>query len=98
MSRGGLPDGGRTRWTGGQGDELTLVAACRNVLRIVTAEEGTEFERELKPVIDEAKDRSTPFGEVWTDEYPPYQQLDRDHRTVKHEENYLAVVSRLKDP
>ena len=32
LSRGGSPEGGRTRWTREQGDEMTLVAACRDVL------------------------------------------------------------------
>jgi ribosomal protein S27AE len=30
LSRGGSPEEGRTRWTGEQGDEVTLVAACRD--------------------------------------------------------------------
>jgi ribosomal protein S27AE len=38
LDRGGSPAGGRTRWTGEQGDELTLVAACRDVLRVVSAD------------------------------------------------------------
>jgi hypothetical protein len=72
------------------GDELTLVAACCDVLRVVSAEEGTKFEDELKPVIEEAEDLSQSLGEVWTDEYPPYQQLERDHRTVVHDERYVS--------
>jgi len=79
LFRGGSPEGGRTRWSGEQGDELTLVAACRDVLRVVSAEEGTKFEDELKPVIVEAEDLSQSLGEVWTDEYPPYHQLERDY-------------------
>jgi len=90
LSRGGSPEGGRTRWSGEQGDEMTLVAACRDVLRVVSAEEGTRFDDELKPVIEEAEDLSQRLGEVWTDEYPPYQRLDRDHRTVVHDERYVS--------
>jgi len=90
LSRGGSPEGGRTRWSGDQGDELTLVAACREVLRVVSAEEETTFDDELKPVIEEAEDLSQSLGEVWTDEYPPYQQLEDDHRTVVHDERYVS--------
>jgi len=50
-SRGGSPEGGRTRWSGEQGDELTLVVACRDVLRVVSAEEGSKYEENLGPVI-----------------------------------------------
>ena len=34
LARGGSPEGGRTRWSGEQGDEMTLVAACRSCLRV----------------------------------------------------------------
>lgn len=42
-SRGGSPEGGRTRWTGEQGDEVTLIAACRDMLRGVAAQEGSDY-------------------------------------------------------
>jgi hypothetical protein len=90
LSRGRSPEGGRTRWSGEQGDEMTHVAARRDVLRVVSAEEGSKFEDEFNPVIEEAEDLSQQLGEVWTDEYPPYQQLERDHRTVVHDENYVS--------
>jgi hypothetical protein len=38
LSRGGSPEGGRTRWSGEQGDEMTLVAACRDVLQVASME------------------------------------------------------------
>ena len=41
-------------WTGEQGDELTLVAACRDVLRVVSAAEGTGYDEDLAPVIEES--------------------------------------------
>jgi len=69
---------------------LTLVGACHDVLRVVSAEEGTTFRDELKPVIEEAEDLSQPLGEVWTDDYPPYQQMEHDHRTVVHDERYVS--------
>ncbi|TSD09190.1 IS1595 family transposase [Haloglomus irregulare] len=90
LSRGGSPEGGRTRWTGDQGDELTLVAACRDVLRVISAEKGTRYDEELAPVLEEAQDLSQELGEVWTDEYPPYQQMNHDHRTVLHDEEYVS--------
>ena len=57
---GGHPEGGRTRATGGQGDEVTLVAACRDVLRMVSAQEGSDYEDDFGPVIEEADDLSQP--------------------------------------
>jgi len=40
LDGGGSPEGGRTRWTGEEGDEMTLVAACRDVLRVVSPSGG----------------------------------------------------------
>ena len=90
LDRGGSPEGGRTRWTGEQGDELTLVAACRDVLRVVSAEEGTNYDDELGPVIEEVDDLSQRLGEVWTDELPAYQAMEHEHRTVLHDEEYVS--------
>ena len=90
LSRGGSPEGGRTRWSGEQGDELTLVAACRDVLRVVSAEEGSAYDENLGPVIEEAGDLSQPLGEIWTDELPAYQGIEHDHRTVIHDEEYVS--------
>jgi len=92
LDRGGLPDpeGGRTRWTGEQGDEMVLVAACRDVLRVVSAQEGTDYEEDLAPVIEEADDLSQPLGEVRTDGLPAYQGMDHDHRTVIHDDGYVS--------
>jgi len=72
LDRGGSPDGGRTRWTGGQGDEVTLVAACRDVLLVVSAAEETDYDDDLAPVIEEVAAFSQPLGEVWTDGLPTY--------------------------
>lgn len=91
LSRGGSPEGGRTRWTGEQGDEMTLVAACRDVLRVVSAEEGSAYDENLGPVIEEAGDLSQRLGEIWTDELPAYQGMKHDHRTVCHDEEYVSA-------
>ncbi len=90
LSRGGSPEGGRTRWMGEQGDEMTLVAACRDVLRVVLAEEGSAYDKNLGPVIKVAGDLSQPLGEIWTDELPAYQGMEYDHQTVVHDEHYVS--------
>ena len=51
---------------------MTLVAACSDVLRVVSAEEGSAYAENLGPVIDEVGDLSQRLGEVWTDELPAY--------------------------
>ena len=56
LNRGGSPEGGRTRWTGKQGDEVTLIAACRDVLHVVSPQEGSDYEDALEPVIEWAED------------------------------------------
>lgn len=69
---------------------MVLVAACRDVLRVVSAQEGTEYEEDLAPVIEEADDLSQPLGKVWTDGLPAYEVMDHDHRTVIHDEGYVS--------
>jgi hypothetical protein len=61
LSRDGSPEPGRTRWTGEQGDEMTLVAACRDVLRVISAEERSKHDENPGPVIEEAGDLSQPL-------------------------------------
>jgi ribosomal protein S27AE len=90
LSRGGSPGPGRSRWTGEQGDEMTLVAACRDVLRVISAEEGSKYDENLGPVIEEAGDLSQPLGEIWTDELPAYQKMEHEHRTVVHDDEYVS--------
>jgi hypothetical protein len=82
LDRGGSPEGGRTRWTGEQGDEVTLVA--------VSAQEGSDYEDDLEPVIEEADDLSQPPGEVWTDRLPAYRGMKHNHRYVVHDEGYVS--------
>lgn len=45
---------------------MTLIGACRNVLRVLRTEPGTQPE-ELKPAVDEIKILSEKLNEVWPD-------------------------------
>ncbi|EMA53628.1 hypothetical protein C450_06952 [Halococcus salifodinae DSM 8989] len=90
LSRGGSGEPGRSRWEGAPGDKLTLVAASRDVLRVISAEEGSKYDENLGPVIEEAGDLSQPLGEIWTDELPAYQQMNHEHRTVVHDDKYVS--------
>ena len=69
---------------------MTLVAACRDVLRVVSAEEGSAYDENLGPVIEEAGDLSQRLGEIWTDELPAYQKMEHEHRTVVHDDEYVS--------
>jgi transposase-like protein len=42
-SRGGSSRSGRTHWRGRHGDQLTLVAACRDVLRVIRGQHGISY-------------------------------------------------------
>ena len=82
---GGSAEGGRTRWTRDQGDELTLVTAYRDVLRVVSAQEVSDYEDDLGPVIEEADDLSQPLGKAQTDGLPAYRGMEHDHQTGSHQ-------------
>jgi hypothetical protein len=60
------------------------------VLRVVSAQEGSDYEDDLEPVIDEADDLSQPLGEVWTDGLPAYRGMEHDHRYVVHDDGYVS--------
>ncbi len=60
------------------------------MLRVVSAEKGTNYDDKLGPVIEEVDDLSRPLGEVWTDEFPAYQAMENEHRTVLHDEEYVS--------
>ncbi len=89
-SRGGSSQRGRSRWRGRHGDQLTLVAACRDSLRVIRGQLGIDFSGDLEPVIQEAEDLSQRLGEVWTDGLQAYREMERDHRTVVHKERYVS--------
>ncbi|RLM53499.1 IS1595 family transposase [Halobellus sp. Atlit-31R] len=89
-SRGGSSRRGRSRWRGRHGDQLTLVAACRDSLRVIRGQLGIDYEGDLEPVIQGAEDLSQPLGEVWTDGLQAYREMDFDHRTVVHKERYVS--------
>ena len=57
-SRGGSSRTGRSRWRGRHGDQLTLVAACRDSLRVIRGQRGIDYEGDIEPVIQEAEDLS----------------------------------------
>ncbi len=92
-SRGGSSQTGRSRWRGRHGDQLTLVTACRDSLRVIRGQLGTDYQDELAPVIQEAEALSQPLGEVWTDGLQAYREMDFDHRTVVHKETYVSPDS-----
>jgi len=57
---------------------------------VIRGQRGIEYEGDLEPVIQEAEDLSQPLGEVWTDGFQAYRQMDFDHRTVVHKERYVS--------
>ncbi|ELZ28722.1 hypothetical protein C474_14539 [Halogeometricum pallidum JCM 14848] len=88
--RGGSSRSGRSRWRGRYGDQLTLVAACRDSLRVIRGQPGIDYSGDLEPVILEAADLSTELGEVWTDGLQAYREMEFEHRTVVHKERYVS--------
>ena len=63
LSRGGPGERGRSRWEGAPGDTMTLIGACRDVLRVIRAEPGAQPE-ELKPALDEVEILSGELDEL----------------------------------
>ena len=59
------------------------------MLRVVSAQEGSDYEEDLRPVIEEADELSQPLGEVWPDGLPAYQGMEHDYRSVTHDERYV---------
>ena len=45
------------------------------MLRVVSAAEGTDYDEDLAPVIEEAGDLSQRLGEVWSDGLPAFQDM-----------------------
>ena len=88
--RGGSSHTGRSRWRGRHGDQLTLVAACRDVLRVIRGQLGINYDTDLEPVLDETEDLSQPLGEVWTDGLQAYRRMEHDHKIVVHDETYVS--------
>jgi hypothetical protein len=87
---GDSPKGRRTCWTGKQGDEVTFVAAYGDVLRVVSAQNGSDYEDDLEAVVKEGDDLFLPLGEGWTDGLPAYRGIGCDHRCVVHGEEYVS--------
>jgi len=61
------------------------------VLRVVSAQEGSDYEDDLGPVIEEADDLSQRLGEVWTDGLPAYRGIEHDHQYVVHDDGYVSA-------
>lgn len=57
---------------------------------MVSAQEGSDYEEDLEPVIEEADDVSQPVGEVWTDGLPTYRGMEYDHQYVIHDDRYVT--------
>lgn len=90
LSRGGSGDPDRSRWEGAPGDKLTLVAACRDVLRVIRAEHGSKAE-DLRSALDETEILSGKIDEVWHDEWRGYAPLVYENeRTVVHTGEYVT--------
>ncbi len=81
---------GRSRWKGRHGDQLKLVAACRDSLRVIRGKLGITYDTDLEPVIKETADLSQPLGEVWTDGLQAYRRMEHDHKIVIHDETYVS--------
>jgi len=90
LSRGGPGEPGRSRWEGAPGDTMTLIGACRDVLRVIRAEPGAQPE-ELKPALDEVEILSGELDELWHDGWRGYAPLVYDNeQTVVHTEEFVT--------
>ena len=90
LSRGGPGERGRSRWEGAPGDTMTLIGACRDVLRVIRAEPGAQPE-ELKPALDEVEILSGELNELWQDGWRGYAPLVYDNeQTVVHTEEFVT--------
>jgi hypothetical protein len=89
--RGGSSRSGRSRWKGRHGDQVTLVAVCRDVLRVIRGKHEIDYSGDLAPVILEAEDLSQELGELWRDGLQAYRELEHDHRIVVHGERYVSA-------
>ena len=75
-----------------------LVAAGRDVLRVVSAQEGTDYAEDVAPLVEDAGDLSQLLGDVWTDGLPAYEGMDHNHQTVIHDEGYLSEEGNTHEP
>ena len=90
LSRGGSGEPGRSRWDGTPGDTMTLIGACRDVLRVIRAEPGAQPE-ELRPAADEIEILSRKLDEVWHDGWRGYAPLVFEtEQTVVHSEGFVT--------
>lgn len=59
---------------------------------MVSVQEGSDYEDDIGPVIEEADNLSQRLGEVWTDGLPAYRGMEHDHRYVVHDEEYVFEI------
>jgi hypothetical protein len=72
------------------GDTMTLIGACRDVLRVIRAEPGAQPE-ELKPALDEVEIPSGKLNEIWHDGWRRFAPLVYDNeQTVVHTEEFVT--------
>jgi len=92
LKRGGSGEPGRNRWSGDEGDEMTLVGACRGPLVVILAQEGASSD-ELEEVLTETRNLSQGLGEVHSDDWEGYKSIegvDFIHKVVNHTEEYVS--------
>ena len=90
LSRGGSGERGRARWEEAPGDTMTLIGACRDVLRVIRAEPGAQPE-DLKPALDEVEILSGELDEVWHDGWRGYAPfVYENEQTVVHSEEFVT--------
>ena len=69
---------------------MTLIGACRDTLRVIRDEIGTQPE-ELKPALDEVEVLSGELDEVWHDGWRGYVPFVYDNeQAVVHTEEFVA--------
>ena len=69
---------------------MTLVAACRDVLRVIRAQPGAEPE-DLEPVLDETEILSGKIDELWHDGWRGYAPfVYENEQTVIHSEEFVT--------
>ena len=88
--RGGASQSGQSRWRARHGDQVMLVAACRNERQVIRGKHGIDYSGDLDPMILEAEDLSQLLRDIWTDGLQAYREMEYNLRLVVHEETYVS--------